>query len=163
MMAVSQDRTKGIDEIVSSIAMKAAPKNSEVGAHTASQGTLLNVNFHMADITRGGKGTSTKHTNIEALKKEAIRLISKVTNDVYNFCKNLELETITVGCKHQVTTSYPDVTDGGVEDIVLFKVRLNKKDIRELKHNPFLDTYSVTQYLKVVEDNFSGLRIVRQR
>lgn len=162
MLALASDSTKEINKIVSEIAAKVAPKNSEINSYTTNYGVLLNVDFNMSDVTRGEKGTSTKHSTIDSLKGETLRLISKVSNDVYNFCRDLDLETITIGCKHEVTTSYPDGTNAGKEGLIIYKVRLDKQNIKELKHNPFLDTYSVTQYLNVIEDKFSTLHIVNQ-
>ncbi|MFH1621704.1 MAG: hypothetical protein ABIA97_01085 [Candidatus Omnitrophota bacterium] len=162
MLALASDSTKEINKIVSEIAAKVAPENSEIKSYVTNKGVLLSVDFSMSDVTRGEEGTRTKHFSIDSLKNETLRLVSRVSNDVYNFCRDLDLETITIGCKHEVTISYPDGTNAGKDELVIFKVRLDKQNIRELKHNPFLDTYSVTQYLNVIEDNFSTLRIVKQ-
>lgn len=162
MLALASDSTKEINKIVSEIAAKVAPENSEIKSYVTNKGVLLNVDFSMSDVTRGEEGTRTKHSSIDSLKSETLRLVSRVSNDVYNFCRDLDLETITIGCKHEVTMSHSDGTDAGEDDLVIFKVRLDKQNIRELKHNPFLDTYSVTQYLNAIEDNFSTLRIVEQ-
>ncbi len=82
MLALAADRTKTIEEIVRSIAVKAAPKHSTVNVYSIVGGLRLDIDFDMSELTTGESGTRTKHTTIESLKKEVVRLISRVTNDV---------------------------------------------------------------------------------
>ena len=161
MISLARGGGGNIDSIIYNIAEMALPKNSEIYVDRAYGGKIaLLVSFHMEDITKGEKGTRTKHQTIKSLKNEAIKLSSKVTNDVYTACKDLDLDEIYVGCKHLVTTTYEGGVAGPDEDRVLFEVKVIRDDTRELTHNPFLDIYSVTQYMRIVEDNFSSLRIV---
>jgi len=164
MLKLSKDKTKTEKEIIKSIAVKAAPKNSTVNVGISYAGILLDIDFDMSELTSGEEGTRTKHYNVDSLKQEVIRLISKVTKDVYEFCQDLELETVTIGCKHFVRLYDRNKYDSaylGDQSIVLYKVRLDKKNIKELGCNPFLDIYSTTKYFKVVEDEFPTLDIER--
>jgi len=158
MLSLAKDRTKTIEEIIRSIAIKAAPKNSTINVYTVSSGLRLDIDFDMSELTSGEQGSRTKHLTIESLKKEVIRLISRVTNDVYRTCQDLNLSTIAIGCRHYVNykTGYSSSKE---KNIVLYKIRLDKKDIKELKNNPFLDIYSTTRYFKIEKDDFPNLRI----
>lgn len=159
MLTLARDRTEPIEKIIRSIARKAAPTNSEITTYTTSTGIRLDINFDMSELTSGEEGTRTKHSNINSLKKETIRLISKVTNDVYEFCQDLDLETIAIGCKHFVN-SEDEYGSSVKKNIILYKIRLDRKNIKELEHNPFLDIYSTTKYFKVEKDDFPNLSIV---
>ena len=156
MVSLSKEKNRSIEEIVESIARKAAPNNSEINAYTTAGGITLDVNFDMSEVTTGEKGTKTKHGSIDSLKKETIRLISKVTTDIYEFCKNLELENIAIGCKHFVTVNYQ--YGGSFENnIVIYKISLDREDIKSLEHNPFLDIYAITKYFQIEKDDFPSL------
>jgi len=158
MLALSKDKNKTMEEIVESIARKAAPRNSTVDAYSTYQGIQLDVNFDMSKVTTGEYGTRTKHDTIKSLKKETVRLISKVTTDIYEFCKDLELENIAIGCRHYV--SVEDYLGSSYkENLIIFKVGLDRKNVKSLERNPFLDIYAITKYLQVEEDNFPTLRI----
>jgi len=113
----------------------------------------------MSELSSGEEGTRTKHNTIDSLKQEVIRLMSKVTNDVYQFCQDLDLESITIGCRHFVQNMGEFKVSLGKQNIVLYKIGLNRRDLGELKNNPFLDTYSTTRHFKIEEDNFSDLYI----
>ena len=160
MLALSKDKTKSIEDIIRGIASKAAPKNATINVNTLSNGYGLDIDFDMSDMSSGEDGTSTKHHSINALKKDVVRLISKVTNDVYQFCQKLDLDYISVGCKHfvrQYDNGYQSYS--GDANTVLYKIRIEKKDLYDLRNNPFLDTYSTTKYFKVEKDEFTNLKI----
>ena len=91
--------------------------------------------------------------------KEVISLISKVTNDIFQFCKDLELASIHVGCRHVVRTEYQYGATRD-ENTVLYKIRILKNRVQELTNNPFLDIYSTTRYFEVEEDNFENIEII---
>ncbi|MHA1790762.1 MAG: hypothetical protein ACTSXT_16215 [Candidatus Helarchaeota archaeon] len=158
MLALSKDRTKNIEGIVRSIAIKAAPKNSTINVYTTRGGLWLDIDFDMSELSYGEFRSRTKHLTIKSLREEVIRLISRVTNDVYRVCQDLDLKTISIGCRHYVI--YYDLYNSSNErNIVLYKIRLDKKDIKELNNNPFLDIYSTTKYFKVEKDRFPELNI----
>jgi len=160
MLALSKDKTKSIEDIIRSIALKAAPRNSTINVHASSTGYNLDIDFDMSELSAGEEGTRTKHNTVDSLKRDVIRLISKVTNDVYQFCQNLDLESIAIGCRHFVNQYMGEYkVSMGKENIVLYKVRLDRKDLSQLKNNPFLDTYSTTRYFKIEEDDFPNLKI----
>lgn len=159
MLALSKDKTKRIEDIIKGIASKAAPRNSEIDVQVRGEKYGLSINFDMSELSSGEEGTRTKHRSIDSLKKDVIRLISKVTNDVYQFCQNLDLDSISIGCKHYVRQYDEYKAYRGEENSVLYKIRVDRKDLAELKNNPFLDTYSTTKYFKVEEDNFPNMEI----
>lgn len=158
MLALSKDRTKRIEDIIKGIASKTAPRNSEIYVYVHGDKYGLDINFDMSELSSGEEGTRTKHRSIDSLKKDVIRLISKVTNDVYQFCQNLDLDSISIGCKHYVM-EYEDNIYRGEANSVLYKIRIDKSDLSELENNPFLDIYSTTKYFKVEEDAFPNLEI----
>ncbi len=158
MLALAKEKTEPIEKIIRNITRKAAPKNSEISTYTTSAGIRLDINFDMSELTSGERGVRTKHSTINSLKKETIRLISKVTNDVYEFCRDLDLETIAIGCKHFVNIEYEDGSSMK-ENIIIYKVRLDRKSIKKLEHNPFLDIYSTTKYFQIEKDDFPNLSI----
>lgn len=159
MLALSRDRTKRIEDIIKGIALKAAPRNSKISVNTLGDKYALDIDFDMSELTSGEEGTRTKHSTVESLKKDTIRLISKVTNDVYQFCQNLDLNSISIGCRHYVREYNEYNYYTSERNTVLYKIRLDKKDLAELKNNPFLDTYSTTKYFKIEEDNFPNIKI----
>jgi len=159
MLALSKDKTKSIEDIIRGIAIKTAPNNSTVNVLSSVSGYSLDIDFDMAELSSGEKGTRTKHDSIDSLKKEVIRLVSKVTNDVFEFCQNMDLESISIGCRHYVR-QYDDRKKyiGDINEI-LYKISLNKKDLGELKDNPFLEIYLTTKYFKVEVDEFPNLSL----
>ena len=95
MIALARSSDGNVNTIIYNIARMASPKNSEIHVDRTPKGKMeLSVDFHMEDLTKGEKGTQTKHKTIKSLKDEAIRLISKATNDVYTACKDLDLDEI---------------------------------------------------------------------
>ena len=159
MLALSKDKTKSIEDIIRGIAIKAAPDNSTVNVLSSASGYGLDIDFDMSELSSGEEGTRTKHDSIDSLKKEIIRLVSKVTNDVFEFCQNMGLKSISIGCRHYVR-QYDD-RNNYIEDIneILYKISLNKKDLGELKDNPFLEIYLTTKYFKVEVDEFPNLSL----
>jgi hypothetical protein len=159
MLALSKDKTKSIEDIIRGIAIKAAPDNSTVNVLSSASGYSLDIDFDMSELSSGEEGTRTKHDSIDSLKKEIIRLVSKVTNDVFEFCQNMGLKSIAIGCRHYVR-QYDD-RNNYIENIneILYKISLNKKDLGELKDNPFLKIYLTTKYFKVEIDEFPNLSL----
>lgn len=159
MQEIASDSAKSYREVIQAVAVEASPEGSDVRVVETLQGMTLHIDFDMSSLTSGEYGTRTKHTTKESLKKEVIILISKVTNDVFHFCRDLDLQAIYVGCRHYVDTHYQD---GSRRDIntVLYKICIRNKEIDELSNNPFLDVYSTTRHFEVEEDNFANIRIV---
>jgi hypothetical protein len=159
MLALSKDKTKSIEDIIRGIAIKATPDNSTVNVLSSASGYGLDIDFDMSELSSGEEGTRTKHDSIDSLKKEIIRLVSKVTNDVFEFCQNMGLKSISIGCRHYVR-QYDD-RNNYIEDMneILYKISLNKKDLGELKDNPFLEIYLTTKYFKVEVDEFPNLSL----
>jgi len=159
MLALSKDKTKSIEDIIRGIAIKAAPDNSTVNVLSSASGYSLDIDFDMSELSSGEIGTKTKHDSIDSLKKDVIRLVSKVTNDIFEYCQNLDLDFISVGCRHYVR-QYDDRNNyiGDINEI-LYKICLSKKDLGELKDNPFLEIYLTTKYFKVEVDEFPNLSL----
>ena len=159
MLALSKDKTKSIEDIIRGIAIKTAPDNSTVNVLSSASGYSLDIDFDMSELSSGEEGTRTKHDSIDSLKKEIIRLVSKVTNDVFEFCRNMGLKSISIGCRHYVRQY--DERKKYIGDIneILYKISLNKKDLGELKDNPFLEIYLTTKYFKVEIDEFPNLSL----
>ena len=162
MQELATDSTKSYHEAIKAVALEASPKGSDVDIVESLQGMTLSIDFDMSSLTSGEYGTRTKHTTKESLKKEVITLISRVTNDVFQFCSNFDLKAIYVGCRHYVSTEYPDGSTRD-ENTVLYKVCIRKKQMPALLNNPFLDVYSTTQYFEIEEDNFADIEIVITR
>jgi ribosomal protein S27AE len=159
MQELATDSNKSYREAIKAVALEASPKDSDVDVVESLQGMTLRIDFDMSSMTSGEYGTRTKHTTKESLKKEVITLISRVTNDVFQFCGNLDLQAIYVGCRHYVSNEYPDGSKRD-ENTVLYKICIRKKQMPALLNNPFLDVYSTTQYFDIEEDNFDDIRIV---
>jgi transposase-like protein len=159
MLALSKDKTKSIEDIIKRIAIKAAPRNSTMNVFLSGGGYNLDIDFDMSELSSGEEGARTKHNTVDSLKKDVVRLISKVTNDVYQFCQDLDLESISIGCRHFVRQYNEYKTYIGQENKTLYKIRLEKKNLKELRNNPFLDTYSTTKYFTIEVDNFSNITI----
>lgn len=159
MMALSKDKTKRIEDIIKGIAFKAAPRNSMINVYASGNGYKLDIDFDMSELSSGEEGTRTKHQSIDSLRKDVVRLISKVTKDVYQFCQNLDLESISIGCRHYVRQYDEYKTYRGEVNSILYKIRVDRIDLLDLKNNPFLDTYSTTKCFKVEEDNFPNIEI----
>ncbi len=158
MRSLAADRTRGMADIIISIAAEAAPENSDVNVLMLDSGITLDIDFDMSEVTRGEEGTRTKHSTKDSLRREVIRLISRVTLDVYQLCEDFDLESIVVGCRHVVINT-SEGRDINSSTMVVYKVRLDKKELRKLQHNPFLDLYSTTESFKIVTDEFPTLRI----
>jgi hypothetical protein len=116
----------------------------------------------MSSTTSGEQGTRTKHHTKESLRKEVISLISRVTNDIFQFCKDLEITSIHVGCRHFITieNQYGSKRD---ENTVLYKIHIQKNRVQELTDNPFLDVYSTTRHFEVEIDDFENIEITTKK
>lgn len=159
MRELASDSAKSYRESIKAVALKASPKGSNIDVVESLPGTTLRIDFDMSSMTSGEYGTRTKHNTKDTLKKEVITLISRVTNDLFQFCKDFDLQAIYVGCRHYVSTKYPDGSTRD-ENTILYKIRIRKKQMPELLNNPFLDVYSTTQYFEIEEDNFGDIEIV---
>ncbi len=166
MQALSKDRTKRVEIIIREIAAKAAPKNSTIKIKPLQSTYHLDIDFDMSELVSGEKGFHTKHQTVESLKKEVRGLISKVTNDVYQFTRDMDLSSISIGLRHHVNlyTQYPDGSSTkNIVNQTIYKIILDRKDLMVLKANPFLNTYSTTKHFKIVKDRFSTRRIEFKR
>lgn len=162
MRNLSSDSTKSFHDAIRSVAKEASPIGADISVHESSKGIALHIDFDMYSMTSGEHGTRTKHHTKDSLRKEVVSLISRVTNDIFQFCRGLNISTIYVGCRHYVTTSYPDGSERE-ENMVLYKIRIQENQIPQLTNDPFLDIYSTTKYFKVDEDNFDEIEIKSSR
>jgi len=159
MREFASDSAKSYRDSIKAVALEASPKGSDIGVVESLQGMTLRIDFDMSSMTSGEHGTRTKHNTKDTLKKEVITLISRATNDLFQFCKDFDLQAIYVGCRHFVSTEYPDGSSRD-ENTILYKIRIRKEQMPELLNNPFLDVYSTTQYFEIEEDNFENIEIV---
>jgi ribosomal protein S27AE len=162
MRNLSSDSTKSFHDAIRSVANEASPIGADISVHESSKGISLHIDFDMSSMTSGEHGTRTKHHTKDSLRKEVVSLISRVTNDIFQFCRGLNISTIYVGCRHYVTTSYPDGSERE-RNMVLYKIRIQENQIPQLTNDPFLDIYSTTKYFKVDEDNFDEIQIKSSR
>jgi len=158
MLNLASDSTKSFHDVIRSVAREASPKGSDISVRESSQGIALHIDFDMSSMTSGEYGIRTKHETKDSLRKEVISLISRVTNDIFQFCRVINLYSVHVGCRHHVRTTYPNGTTRD-ENIILYKIRIRKDRIPQLTSNPFLDVYSTTKYFEVDEDNFADIEI----
>lgn len=160
---VSESITNYRDSIVS-VAKEAAPRGADVNVilDPYTDNFALHIDFDMSSMTSGEHGTRTKHHTKESLKDEVKILISRVTTDVYVFCKDLNIHTIHVGCRHIVRTLYPD---GRAVDknTMLYKIKIPRNQVKSLSSNPFLHSYSTRKYWNVGVDNFNDIYISTTR
>jgi hypothetical protein len=162
MREFASDSAKSYRDSIKAVALEASPKGSDIDVVESLQGMTLRIDFDMSSMTSGEHGTRTKHNTKDTLKKEVITLISRATNDLFQFCKDFDLQAIYVGCRHYVSTKYPDGSTRD-ENTILYKIRIRKNQMPELLNNPFLDVYSTTQYFEIEEDNFGDIEIVIDR
>lgn len=162
MRSLSSDSTKSFHDAIRSVAQKASPDGADISVQEYSKGIALHIDFDMSSMTSGEHGTRTKHHTKDSLRKEVVHLISRVTNDIFQFCRDLNLSSIHVGCRHYVRTTYPQGATKN-ENIVLYKIRIKKTSVQQLQSNPYLDIYSTTKYFEIEEDNFDGIEIITSR
>jgi len=160
MRNLSSDSTKSFHDAIRSVAQEASPDGSDISVQESSKGIALHIDFDMSSMTSGEHGTRTKHHTKDSLRKEVVHLISRVTNDIFQFCRDLNLSSIHVGCRHFVRTTYPQGATKN-ENIVLYKIRIKKTRVQQLQSNPYLDIYSTTKYFEIEEDNFDGIEIIK--
>jgi ribosomal protein S27AE len=158
MLNLASDSTKSFHDAIRAVAREASPQGSDISIQESDKGIALHIDFDMSSMTSGESGTQTKHDTKDSLRKEVISLISRVTNDIFQFSKAIDLSSIHVGCRHHVRTTYPNGTTRD-ENTILYKIRIRKDRIPQLTSNPFLDVYSTTQYFEVDEDNFADIEI----
>ena len=158
MLNLASDSTKSFHDAIRAVAREASPQGSDISVRESSQGIDLHIDFDMSSMTSGEYGTRTKHDTKDSLRKEVISLISRVTNDIFQFCRAIDISSIHVGCRHHVRTTYPNGTTRD-ENTILYKIRIRKDSIPQLTSNPFLDVYSTTKYFEVDEDNFADIEI----
>jgi ribosomal protein S27AE len=159
MQALASDSTRSFHDAIRAVAQEASPKGADIDVRESSRGIALHIDFDMSSMTSGEHGTRTKHHTKESLRKEVISLISRVTNDIFQFCKDFELTSIHVGCRHVVRTKYQYGATWD-ENTVLYKIRIQKNRVQELKNDPFLDVYSTTSHFEVEVDNFENIEII---
>lgn len=159
MNNLANDSTKSFHDAIRSVAREASPNGADVSIHESLKGISLHIDFDMSSMTSGEHGTRTKHHTKDSLRKEVISLISRLTNDIFQFCRGLDLSSIHVGCRHYVKTTYSNKATRD-ENVVLYKIKIQKNRVPNLKSNPFLDIYSTTKYFEVDEDNFDGIEII---
>lgn len=159
MNALASDSTKSFHDAIKAVAREASPKGADIGVRESVYGVALHIDFDMSSMTSGEHGTRTKHHTKESLRKEVISLISRVSNDAFQFCRDLNLSTIHVGCRHIVQTKYP-YGQTREENTMLYKIHIRKRDVGEFTSNPFLDVYSTTRHFEVDEDNFNNIEII---
>jgi hypothetical protein len=162
MQSLVSDSTKSFHDAIRAVAKEASPSGADIGVRESSQGIALHIDFNMSSMTSGENGTRTKHLTKESLRKEVVSLISRVTNDIFQFCNDLELASIHIGCRHIVKTRY-EYGETRDENTMLYKVGIQKSRIGTLTNNPFLDVYSTTRHLEVDEDNFGTIEIVTEQ
>ena len=128
MRNLSSDSTKSFHDAIRLVAREASPAGADINVHESSKGITLHIDFDMSSMTSGEQGTRTKHHTKDSLRKEVISLISRVTNDIFQFCRGLNIASIYVGCRHYVTVSYPDGSKKD-ENVVLYKISVECHDI----------------------------------
>lgn len=158
MRQLASDSTVSLRDVVRAVAREASPPASEIAVRESSRGLALHIDFDMSSMTSGESGTRTKHRTKSSLREEVVRLTSRVTNDIFEFCKDLDLSSIHVGCRHyvQATSEFGTSLD---RNMVLYKIRIQRNRIPRVISNPFLDVYSTTKYFEVDEDNFADIEI----
>ncbi len=159
MKAFASDSTKSFHDAIRAVAREASPKGADISVRESAHGIELHIDFDMSSMTSGEHGTRTKHHTKDSLRKEAISLISRVTNDVFQFCKDLNLASIHVGCRHLVQTKY-QYGRTREKNTTLYKISIRKGNIGKFTNNPFLDVYSTTQHFEIEEDNFDSIEIM---
>jgi hypothetical protein len=159
MQELGSDSSKSYHDGIQALAQLASPSGSDIDVSESPRGIALRIEFEMSSMTSGEHGTRTKHNTTDSLRKEVVSIVSRVTNDIFQSCKDLDLEAIYVGCRHLVQTE--DQNGQTNEEItVLYKTRIQKSNIQELTNNPFLEVYSTSRYLEVEEDNFDTIEII---
>lgn len=159
MKTLASDSTKSFHDAIRAVAREASPDGADISVSESFRGIALHIDFDMSSMTAGEQGTRTKHHTKESLRKEVVSLISRVTNDIFQFCKDLDIVSIHVGCRHHVRTEYlPGSTRD--ENTMLYKIYVQKDRISKATSNLFLDVYSTTKYFEVEEDNFDEIEIV---
>jgi len=159
MQSLVSDSTRSFHDAIRAVAREASPRGADINVRESSRGVSLLIDFDMSSLTSGEHGTRTKHHTKESLRKEVISLISRVTNDIFQFCKDLDLASIHIGCRHFVRTRYPYGSSRD-ENMVLYRIRIQRSRVGELTNNPFLDVYSTTRHFEVDEDNFDNIEII---
>ena len=144
---LASDSTQSYKDALRAVAMQASPKGSEIKVSETVNGTVLQIYFDMSSLTSGEAGIRTKHNTKKSLKEEVISLISRVTNDIYQCCRDFHIEVIHIACRHYVATTDIFGNKGPNENMILYKVMLKKSKVTELTHNPFLDVFSTTKFL----------------
>ena len=159
MQSLASDSTKSFHDAIRAVAREASPRGADINIDESSHGVALLIDFDMSSMTSGEHGTRTKHHTKESLRKEVVSLISRVTNDIFQFCKDLNVTSIHIGCRHFVRTQYQYGRTRD-ENIVLYRIRIQKSRLGELTNNPFLYVYSTTGHFEVDEDNFNNIEII---
>jgi hypothetical protein len=159
MHNLSSDSSKSLHDAIRAVAVEAAPVGSDINVNESTGGIELNIDFNMSSVTSGEQGTGTKHQSIDSLRGEVVSIVSRVSNDIYQFCKGMAINSIYLGCRHFVLTTYTDGSEKE-ENTVLYKIKIDVDRLPLLSNDPFLDFYSITNYFDVFEDNFDEIQLV---
>lgn len=160
MYSLSKDKTLPVEQILRELAGLAAPNNATIRVNYLKDKFQLDIDFDMSELSPGEKGSKTTHRSLDSLKREVQRLTYKVTNDVYTFSKELGLESMSIGCRHYVNMHDNGYGSKSEENVVVYKIRLNRASLAKLENNPFLDIYSTAQYMEILTDDFPNLQLV---
>jgi len=162
MLNLSSDSTKSFHKVIRSVAKEASPAGADISVFETLEGVALHIDFEMSSMTSGERGTRTKHLTKDSMKKEVISLISRVTNDIFQFSLGLNISSIYIGCHHFVD---PHESNSSTEeyDMLLYKIGIQKSEITQLTNDPFLDVYSTSKYFDIEEDNFNEITIRTSR
>lgn len=164
MVELASESSINYRDSIASVAKEAAPHEADVNVilDPYTDNFALHIDFDMSSMTSGEHGTRTKHHTKESLKNEVETLISRVTTDIYVFCKDLNIHTIHVGCRHMVRTTYPNGRTAD-ENTMLYKIKIPRNQVKSLSSNPFLHSYSTRKYWNVDADNFEDIYISTTR
>lgn len=158
MADFASDSTASPHDAIRAVAREASPHGSDITVHESYRGIALHIDFDMSSVTSQESGITTKHLTKDSLRREVLSLVSRATNDIFLFCRDLDVHTIHVGCRHFVRVEYPDGTTRD-ENTILYKIRIQKARVPRVASNPFLDVYSTADYFEVDEDNFADIEL----
>ena len=159
MRQLSADRTTAADRLILQIAKEAAPRDSTINVSRGRHGWVLGIDFPMSSVTHGEHGTYTKHKTIDSLRREVLHLVAQVSYDMFHFCRDLDLDSIRIGCRHMIELVDERGVRQGEEDLVLYKVRIMQSHLEALRSDPFLNRYSTSDYFDTEIDEFDEIWI----
>ena len=107
----------------------------------------------------GTRGTWVSPLVVPKPEDVLCALISQVTFDVFQFCRDLDLASIRVGCRHIVNMVDEQGNTVAKEDTTLFKIRIDRDDLLVLHSDPFVNKYSTSDHFQIEVDEFPTLSI----